>query len=271
MRRILFGVAAVLAGLIVALVLGEIALRLANRPAPEVIGWTGDGGPGAGSARRKNELGFRGHHRCPVPRSYRPAGGFTGRSRGNRLPRHARSNCAPSHGTFQRRRHRRVQSLGWDRSELLALQTYLDAIHPTEVVLWFTEANDLWNNTFPTHLPKDGFPKPTFWLEGAELKGPNLFWLVGYRPPGLYLTQAIHRVQGLSKYPTEAAGNHVCHHVRPPFLRRVRARWRGRSPRGVGFRSRSCRSLISKTSRTKRRTTAPILCLKALASGTQWH
>jgi hypothetical protein len=39
----------------------------------------------------------------------------------------------------------------------------------------------------------------------------------------------------------------------------------------VGFRSRSCRSLISKTSRTKRRTTAPILCLKALASGTQWH
>src|SRR5262249_17126399 len=93
---------------------------------------------------------------------------------------------------------------GWGNDqELLALTTHIRAIRPTAVVLWFTPVNDLWNNTFPTHFPKDAWPKPTFWLEDGTLKGPNIPWLASYRPPGLYLFRAIRRVEHLPNYPTD--------------------------------------------------------------------
>jgi hypothetical protein len=98
-----------------------------------------------------------------------------------------------------------IEGAGWGQDQqLLALETHIDAIHPAAVVLWFTEGNDLWNNTFPTHFPKDGWPKPTFWLEGTELKGPNHPWLGLYRPPGLYLLQAVRRLRGVPNYPIDA-------------------------------------------------------------------
>jgi hypothetical protein len=54
-----------------------------------------------------------------------------------------------------------IGSGGWGQDqELLALQAHIKAAVPSAVVLWFTEGNDLWNNTFPTHFPKDGTPKP---------------------------------------------------------------------------------------------------------------
>jgi hypothetical protein len=96
----------------------------------------------------------------------------------------------------------------------LALQAHIDAIRPSAVVLWFTEGNDLWNNTFPTHFPKDGYPKPTFWLEGDELKGPNIPWLATYRPRGLYLMQALRRASGLPIYPRDSDWEG---HLPPPY------------------------------------------------------
>jgi len=97
-----------------------------------------------------------------------------------------------------------IAAWGWGQDqELLALMRHIQTIHPAAVVLWFTPGNDLWNNTFPTHLPKNGKPKPTFWLEGENLKGPNLPWLSLYRPPGLYLTLAVHRLRRDPIYPTD--------------------------------------------------------------------
>ena len=43
---------------------------------------------------------------------------------------------------------------------------------------------------FPSHLPKDGTPKPTFWLEGTKLEGPNLPWLeVTGTPPDAIISK----------------------------------------------------------------------------------
>jgi hypothetical protein len=41
------------------------------------------------------------------------------------------------------------------------------------VLLWQTPGNDVWNNIFPTHWPTNANPKPTFWLENGQLKGPT--------------------------------------------------------------------------------------------------
>ncbi|MEP7305985.1 MAG: hypothetical protein ABJA98_10755 [Acidobacteriota bacterium] len=208
MRKLMFAAAAFVAGVIAPLTLGEGLLRLTNRPSPEVIGWTGDGGPGRrGWPGERNEFGFRGHD-------------FDARA-GVRIVLLGDSQVESAGTAFEDMPEVQLQtalaedsvdsvsiasiaSLGWGQDqELLALQEYVDRIRPTQVVLWFTESNDLWNNTFPTHLPKDGFPKPTFWLDGSALKGPNLPWLVRYRPPGLYLWEAIRRVQGVARYPTD--------------------------------------------------------------------
>jgi len=57
--------------------------------------------------------------------------------------------------------------------EYLALVEYFAKYRADSVILWQTMGNDIWNNVFPTNIPKDGIIKPTFWLERGELKGPN--------------------------------------------------------------------------------------------------
>jgi hypothetical protein len=209
MRKVVFGAVAAVVALTSSLLLGELVLRLAGRPAPEVIGWKADGGPGGrGRPEEKNEFGSRGHH-FDASAGIRIVllGDSQVEAAGTQfedMPE-VQLRTVVAKGSGEQVSVASIASLGWGQDqELLALQTYIDAIHPTEVVLWFTEGNDLWNNTFPTHLPKDGFPKPTFWLEGAALEGPHLPWLASYRPPGLRLVQAIHRVQGAAKYPTDS-------------------------------------------------------------------
>lgn len=55
--------------------------------------------------------------------------------------------------------------------ELLALRAYYQKFRANLVVLWESPTNDIWNNQFSTTL--DGHPKPTFWLEGDQLRGPT--------------------------------------------------------------------------------------------------
>ena len=209
MRKVAFSVMAVVVGSIMALALGEAALRVSNRPAPQVIGWSGGSGPGEWSdSAERNEFGFRGHHLdASAGVRFVLLGDSQVEAAGNAfgdMPE-VQLRRALAEGSSANVSVVSIGSLGWGQDqELLALQRFIDGIHPTEVVLWFTETNDLWNNMFPTHLPKDGFPKPTFWLEGTELKGPNLPWLVNYRRPGLYLEQAMRRVRGLPNYPTDS-------------------------------------------------------------------
>lgn len=57
--------------------------------------------------------------------------------------------------------------------EYLALREYLAEYRADLVLLWITLSNDVWNNVFPTHWPRNGAPKPTFRLEGGRLVGPH--------------------------------------------------------------------------------------------------
>jgi hypothetical protein len=57
--------------------------------------------------------------------------------------------------------------------QLLSLQEYYQKFRADMVILWFTPANDVWNNTFPSSTPDDRTPKPTFWLENGQLRGPT--------------------------------------------------------------------------------------------------
>src|SRR5262249_19418524 len=57
--------------------------------------------------------------------------------------------------------------------EYLALKEYFQRYRADAVVLWETFENDVWNDVFPTNWPKDGWIKPTYWLDHGTLKGPN--------------------------------------------------------------------------------------------------
>jgi hypothetical protein len=57
--------------------------------------------------------------------------------------------------------------------QLLSLKEYYRQFRADMVVVWFTPANDVWNNTFPSSTPDDRTPKPTFWLKNGQLYGPT--------------------------------------------------------------------------------------------------
>ena len=60
---------------------------------------------------------------------------------------------------------------GWGQDqELLALSALIVTVRPHLVLHWFTPENDLWNNAFPTHYPRNGTPKPTYVLEHDRLR-----------------------------------------------------------------------------------------------------
>ena len=67
-----------------------------------------------------------------------------------------------------------VGTVGYGQDQqLLALRDYYKEFRSNLVVLWQTPTNDIWNNIFPTHWPTNANPKPTFWLEKGNLKGPT--------------------------------------------------------------------------------------------------
>lgn len=57
--------------------------------------------------------------------------------------------------------------------QLLSLLQYFKNYKAHKVILWQTFDNDLWNNTFPTHMPNNGKPKPTFTVSDNKLLYPN--------------------------------------------------------------------------------------------------
>jgi hypothetical protein len=203
MRRRLIGTVAITMVWIAMLVLMEVVLRLTGRPSAPVIGWTSSGRPG-----EQNQIGFRGHRFDPTADVRVVLLGDSqveayGVALDDMPERQLRRTVSELMGTTVSVLS--IGSSGWGQDqELLALQAHINAVRPSAVVLWFSEANDVWNNTFPTHFPKDGSPKPTFWLEGTKLAGPNLPWLEAYRPPGLYLAQGMRRLRSVPVYPTDA-------------------------------------------------------------------
>jgi hypothetical protein len=77
--------------------------------------------------------------------------------------------------------------------QLLSLKEYYQKYRADMVILWFTAANDVWNNTFPANDART--PKPTFWLKDGQLAGPTEATGQPMREtPRLKLTQLWRRV-----------------------------------------------------------------------------
>lgn len=158
----------------IGLLAAEGVARLCLRSTLAVCGWRS-----RCTALEQNELGFRGHpirygqDDCVVVllgdslvESYACGYGWMPE---RRLEAHLRRRL-PS-------RSFRVVSLGaggyGQDQQWLALREYGERHRANLVVLWQTFENDVWNNVFPTHMPRNGTPKPTFRLVAGALAGPN--------------------------------------------------------------------------------------------------
>ena len=60
--------------------------------------------------------------------------------------------------------------------QYLALKKYFERYRADLVLLMFTARNDIANNIFPT-AGENNTIKPTFWMEGSQLRGPTEGWL----------------------------------------------------------------------------------------------
>jgi len=179
--------------------LSELALRLMGRPKEITIGWTHDG-------VEKNELGFRGRYGSLKPNTILLMGDSEVLASAHPLAKMPETRFEESLERFgiTHTRVMSVSSSGWGQDqELLALKTILKTHKPSHVVLWMTYRNDFWNNTFPTHLPKNGYPKPTYWLENELLKGPNLEWLALYHRYDWHLVRVFASLRKIPSYPTD--------------------------------------------------------------------
>lgn len=157
----------------VTLLLIEAALQIANYPKPKISGWkTLDT-----YKSERHQLGFRGQ-----PIEYRDDDFVIVLVGDSQVEAKA---CAYGWMPEQRLQFyltstgRKVKafSLGGPATgqdqQLLSLREYYRKFRADLVILWFTPANDVWNNTFPSSTPDDRTPKPTFWLENGQLRGPT--------------------------------------------------------------------------------------------------
>lgn len=203
LRRTALGVAALLlAGIAVAAGAAEIALRVLDLPEEHPVGWAWRGDPA-----ERNELGLRGHRVAgPVSDTVM----LVGDSQVETAMPFARMPEVLLSAALRELMGREIRVIsvgatGWGQDQqLLVLRRDLPRIRPRLVVLWFTPANDFWNNTFPTHMPRDGSPKPTFWLDGDVLRGPHAGWGEVYRAPGPRLFRAWRRILQRPMYVTDA-------------------------------------------------------------------
>lgn len=201
-RRALGVGSVLLVGIALAAGAAEIALRTLDLPREHPVGWAW-----RGDAAERNELGFRGHRASgSVADTIMLAGDSQVETTQpfGRMPEVFLS-AALRELTGREVRVLSVGVTGWGQDQqLLALRRDLPRVRPRMVLLWFTPANDFWNNTFPTHMPRDGWPKPTFWLEGDALRGPHAEWGDVYRAPGPRLLRAWRRILGRPMYVTDA-------------------------------------------------------------------
>jgi hypothetical protein len=162
-----------LASVAVSLVVAEALLRVFDHPKTGKSGWRG------GPPHEANQLGFRGQ------RIEYADGDFVVLLVGD-------SQVASDSVSPEQMPERRLQAhlaaalpgrtvkvftvgaggYGTDQ-EYLALREYLERYRADLVLLWITLSNDVWNNVFPTHWPRNGAPKPTFRLRDGRLVGPH--------------------------------------------------------------------------------------------------
>lgn len=172
-RRRCFKAISVVTAVLLSLALAEVVLRIVGVPPPVISGWKATTPPFLG----RNELGYRGQsiayesndkvvvllgdsqveaQACAFPQLPE-----------QRLEHYLRAVGVPAK-VFG------VGAAGYGQAqELLALEEFLARYRADLVLVLLTPMNDVFNNVFPTNWPTDGVPKPTFWLEGGELRGPT--------------------------------------------------------------------------------------------------
>jgi hypothetical protein len=154
--------------------MAEVGLRLADYPRTVRSGWRSALRPG-----EMNQLGFRGR-----PIEYADDDVVVvilSDSQGEAAALPFEAMPERTLETHLRRlrpeRRFRVFTLGaggyGNDQQLLVLREYFSRYRADLVLLWQTPTNDVVNNMFPTHWPWNTTPKPTFWLERGELKGPS--------------------------------------------------------------------------------------------------
>jgi len=169
-RPTLLRISLVASGILVALLIAEGVFRALDIPAPVISGWRSQGI----IAKEQNELGFRGQ-----PIKYADDD-FVIVMLGDSfveaqacayewMPEDRLESYLNTSG--KRVKVFSVGAAGYGQDqELLALTDYFAHYRADMVLLWETPINDVWNNIFPTGF---GTPKPTFWLENGELRGPS--------------------------------------------------------------------------------------------------
>ena len=176
-RKLTTLLAAVVAGLVMALLAAEMLLRAFDRPRTVRVGWRTFYGPYE-PVEEANQLRFRGR-----PIEY-DEGDYVVVLLGDsqveakacsyewmperRLEAYLRELTNKPVKVFSLG----VSGYGQDQ-QLIALREYFASYRADHVIAWLTMTNDVKDNTWPTFVPIDGRPKPTFWLEDGELRGPN--------------------------------------------------------------------------------------------------
>lgn len=164
---------AILVSIGIALIFLEVVLRIVNHPKPTISGWK----TLESYKSERHQLGYRGQ-----PIEYQDDDFVIVLVGDSQVEAKA---CAFGWMPEQRLQFYlnssgkkvKVFSLGGPATgqdqQLLSLREYYRKFRADLVLLWFTPANDVWNNTFPTSIPDDRTPKPTFWLENGQLRGPT--------------------------------------------------------------------------------------------------
>ena len=163
----------VIASVCLTFIFAEVVLQIVNYPKPTISGWKTLNS----YQSERHQLGFRGQ-----PIEYRDEDFVIVLVGDSGVEAKA---CAYGWMPEQRiqfylnasGKRVKVFSLGGPATgqdqQLLSLQEYYQKYRADLVLVWYNPGNDIWNNTFPSGIPDDRTPKPTFWLEGGQLRGPT--------------------------------------------------------------------------------------------------
>ena len=152
--------------------LAAVLFQIFYSPPPIISGWRGHV-----KSLEQNELGYRGHSIAYSDEDFviLLLGDSQVEAQACRFEYLPESRL--EHDLNTKGKRVKVFSIGaagyGQDQQLLALREYFSKYRANLVLLWQTPTNDVWNNIFPTHWPTNANPKPTFWIEDGQLKGPT--------------------------------------------------------------------------------------------------
>jgi hypothetical protein len=161
--------------IVLSLIIVEIVLQITDKPLPVVSGWLNPK-----SKLETNQLGFRGQKYDYSDNDYIIVLLGDSQVAAEACSFYWMPEIRLEHHLNNKKHTKKVikafsigaGGYGQDQ-QLLMLEKYYKTYRADMVILWQTPCNDIWNNIFPTHWPKNGWPKPTFKIVNNELQGPD--------------------------------------------------------------------------------------------------